>query len=90
MTASAGPAATYAQFRARVLAGLRATGIAHAGERVAVVTHAGVISQVLGAIKGRPACVWEADRPEPLSATDVACQDGVPIAVLTYNVADWY
>jgi 2,3-bisphosphoglycerate-dependent phosphoglycerate mutase len=81
---------TYAEFRTRVLSGLRTAAIAHAGARIAVVTHAGVISQVLGAIKGRPACVWEADRPEPLTATEVACEDGVPIAVLTYNVADWY
>ena len=81
---------TYAQFRARVIAGIRATAIAHAGERVAVVTHAGVISQALGAIKGRPPCVWEADRPQPLTATEVACEDGMRIAVLTYNAADWY
>ena len=81
---------TYAQFRTRVLEGLRATAIAHPGERVAVVTHAGVVSQVVGVIRGRPACVWAADRPEPLTATEVACEDGVPIAVLTHNVADWY
>jgi broad specificity phosphatase PhoE len=81
---------TYAQFRARVLAGLSATAVAHTGKRVAVVTHAGVISQVLGTIHGRPACVWAPDRPEPLTATEVACEDGRPIAVLSYNVADWY
>jgi broad specificity phosphatase PhoE len=81
---------TYAQFRARVLAGLSATAFAHTGKRVAVVTHAGVISQVLGTIHGRPACVWAPDRPEPLTATEVACEDGRPIAVLSYNVADWY
>jgi broad specificity phosphatase PhoE len=81
---------TYIQFRARVLAGVRATAMAHKGQRVAVVTHAGVISQVLGVIRRRPACVWAADRPELLTATEVACEDGMPIEVLTYNEADWY
>ena len=57
---------TYAQFRCRVLDGLAATASAHPGQRVAVVTHAGVISQVLGVIRQRAAAVWEADRPAPL------------------------
>jgi broad specificity phosphatase PhoE len=81
---------TYGAFRARVLAGLKATATVHPGGRVAVVTHAGVISQVLGVVRRRPACVWASDRPEPLTATEVACEDGMPVDVLTYNESDWY
>lgn len=79
-----------ATFRARVLAGLNATVAAHAGRRVAVVTHAGVISQVLGVIRHRPASVWALDRPDPLTATEITWDDGVPTAILTYNDSDWF
>ena len=81
---------TYAQFRARVLAGVQATAAAHPAGRIAVVTHAGVISQVLGVIRRRPAAVWASDRPEPLTATEVTCEGGVPSTVLTFNDSDWY
>lgn len=81
---------TYAAFRARVLAGLDAIAAAHANTRVAVVTHAGVISQVLGAIRARPPCVWAVDRPAPLTATEITWAHGRPTAVLTYNDPDWY
>lgn len=81
---------TYAQFRARVLAGLEATAAAHAGKRVAIVTHAGVISQVLGVVRGRPASAWAPDRPHPLTATEIGWQNGAPGAVLTCNDRDWY
>ena len=80
---------TYAQFRARVLAGLSSVADASPGGRVVVVTHAGVIAQVLGAVKGRPACVWEPDRPRPLTATEVLWEDGAPRAVLSFNEPDW-
>ncbi len=81
---------TYAEFRARVLAGLAAIATAHPAGRVAVVTHAGVISQVLGAIRHRPAAVWAPDRPDPFTATEVTLKNGTPAAVLTYNEPDWY
>jgi broad specificity phosphatase PhoE len=80
---------TYAQFRARVLAGLSSVADALPGARVVVVTHAGVIAQVLGAATGRPACVWEPDRPRPLTATEVLWEDGAPRAVLSFNEPDW-
>ena len=80
---------TYAQFRARVLAGLSSVADASPGGRVVVVTHAGVIAQVLGAATGRPACVWEPDRPRPLTATEVLWEDGAPRAVLSFNEPDW-
>lgn len=81
---------SYAQFRARVLDGLARVAAAHRGGRVAIVTHAGVVSQVLGVIRRRSAAVWEADRPDPLTATEVVWDNGLPSAVLTYNDRDWY
>lgn len=81
---------TYAHFRSRVLTGLSEAAGAHPSGRVVVVTHAGVISQVMGLIKGRPACVWEPDRPGPLTATEVVWEHGAPRAVLSFSDPDWY
>ncbi len=81
---------TYVEFRNRALNGLKSVARDHAGGRIAVVTHAGVISQVLGVVKGRPACVWQADRPRPLTATEVLWEDGHPRTVLSFNDPDWY
>ena len=81
---------SYGEFRARILDGLRATAAAHAGQRVAVVTHAGVISQALGVMRGRAASVWAADRPDPLTATEIFWSNGGPSAVLTVNDSEWY
>jgi broad specificity phosphatase PhoE len=81
---------SYGDFRRRIMAGLRATAEAHHGGRVAIVTHAGVISQVLGVIRSRRAAAWKPDRPLPLTATAIAWHDGAPNAVLTYNDPDWY
>jgi broad specificity phosphatase PhoE len=80
----------YADFRARVLAGLATTAAAHNGGRVVVVTHAGVISQVLGVIRHRRPAIWELDRPDPFTATEVTWQDGKPTSILTYNDPHWY
>ena len=81
---------TYAQFRARIVAGLRATALTYAGSRVAVVTHAGVIAQVLGVLRNRPAAVWSVDRPAPFTATEILWQNDGPTAVLAFNAPDWY
>lgn len=81
---------SYRDFRARVLSGLKAVTTAHVGRRLAVITHAGVISQVLGAIRHRPASVWAVDRPDPFTATEIAWIGGAPTAVITYNDPDWY
>jgi alpha-ribazole phosphatase/probable phosphoglycerate mutase len=81
---------TYAQFRARVLAGLDSLAGTYPSGRVVIVTHAGVISQVLGVVKGRPACVWQPDRPRPLTATEVLWEHGQPRTVLSFNDPDWY
>jgi alpha-ribazole phosphatase len=81
---------TYAQFRARILTGLNDVAATYPSGQVVVVTHAGVISQVLGIVKGRPACVWQADRPGPLTATEVLWDQGQPRTVLSFNDPDWY
>ena len=80
---------SYAAFRARILAGLRRAAVDHAGERLAVITHAGVISQVLGVIRGRAAAVWRPDRPRPLTATEIVWEGDAPRRVLSYDARDW-
>lgn len=81
---------TYAHFRDRVLGGLSNAAASFPDRRVAVVTHAGVIAQVLGVVKGRRACVWKPDRPGPLTATEVLWENGAPRAVLRFSDPDWY
>lgn len=80
---------SYREFRQRVFAALSGIASRHAGRRVAVVTHAGVVAQVVGAIKGRPPAVWEPDRPAPLTATEVTWSNGGPEAVLTFGLREW-
>ena len=80
---------SYRMFRQRLLAGLSAIAAAHPGARVAVVTHAGVISQVLGTIRGRRPAAWEHDRPDPLTATEVTWANGLPETLVAFNRADW-
>ena len=80
---------TYREFRARILEGLSEIAARHEGERIAVVTHAGVVSQVLGTLRHRSAAQWERDRPAPLTATEVVWQSGAPREVLSYNAAEW-
>ena len=52
------------------------------------MTHAGEISQVLGVIRSRAASVWSADRPDPLTATEIIWKDDSPSTLLTYSVPD--
>jgi hypothetical protein len=70
--------------------GLRACAEIHSGGRVVVVTHAGVISQVLGVIRSRRASAWGPDRPRPLTATEITWHGGAPGKVLNYNDPEWY
>jgi broad specificity phosphatase PhoE len=81
---------TYAEFRSRVMRGLDGAAARYPSGRVVVVTHAGVISQVMGVFKRRPACVWEPDRPHPLTATELLWTEGAPRAVVSFNDPDWY
>ena len=62
---------SYRAFRQRVLESLASLAAAHRGQRIALVTHAGVISQVLGALHGVSAARWDLWRPENGSLTEV-------------------
>ncbi len=62
---------SYREFRRRALSGIRQIAERHPGERVAVVTHAGVISQVIGWLHGISAARWEPFRPGNASLTTV-------------------
>lgn len=62
---------SYREFRCRCLRAIRAVARAHRGERIALVTHAGVVSQLLGAIHGLGAAQWERYRPMNTALTTV-------------------
>ena len=79
---------SYRQHRERVLAVFSEIVAKHPGQLVAVVTHAGVISQVLGFLKGRRAAEWEPDRPAPLTVTELTWANGRPDAVLRFGASD--
>ncbi|WP_437692972.1 histidine phosphatase family protein [Sorangium sp. So ce176] len=65
---------SYRELRARCLAAVCSIAAAHPGQRVLVVTHAGVIGQILGALHGIPPARWEAFRPGNASLTAVSWQ----------------
>jgi broad specificity phosphatase PhoE len=67
---------SYRDFRRRVLRAISDIAAEHAGERVIIVTHAGVISQFLGALNGIRAACWEAFRPSNASLTVVRWANG--------------
>jgi broad specificity phosphatase PhoE len=67
---------SYRDFRRRVLRAVATIAAAHPGEQVMLVTHAGVIGQVLGALHGIRAARWAAFRPSNASLTVVDWADG--------------
>lgn len=54
---------SYREFRARCLRTLRRLARRHPGERILLVTHAGLISQVFGWVMGVTCARWSAYRP---------------------------
>ena len=54
---------SYREFRERCLSAIQAIAAEHRSGRVAIVTHAGVISQVIGSIHGLSPARWETFRP---------------------------
>jgi broad specificity phosphatase PhoE len=58
-------------FRKRVLRAVTAIAHLHIGQRVLVVTHAGVINQILGSIIGQSPALWKSPRPRNTSITRV-------------------
>lgn len=62
---------SYRQLRERSLLAVRRITEAHPGERVLVFTHAGVISQLLGAIHDLRPAAWRQFRPGNCSLTEI-------------------
>jgi alpha-ribazole phosphatase/probable phosphoglycerate mutase len=54
---------SYREFRARSLSAIRRLAQAHGGRTIAIVTHAGVISQIIGALERLSPAAWEQFRP---------------------------
>ena len=81
---------TYRDFRRRVFMALSRIARQHTNARIAVVTHAGVIAQVVGAVKSLSPAVWERYRPAPFTATDVIWSGDAPLQLLSFNVTDWW
>jgi broad specificity phosphatase PhoE len=75
---------SYREFRERCLRGVNWIHHRYGRGRVAVVTHAGVISQILGAIAGISAARWEENRPKNASLTVVEW-NGKSGVVLRYD-----
>lgn len=66
---------SYRELRERCCAGLDRIAAAHPGERVVVVTHAGVISQAVGALHGLRPANWKF-RPGNCSLTEIEWGNG--------------
>ncbi len=81
---------TYRKFRERVFEALSRIASRHPDARIPVVTHTGVIAQVVGAMKGLSPAVWEQHRPAPLTATEVIWRGAAPVQLLSFNVSDWW
>lgn len=67
---------SYAELRDRVLSAIAAIAARHPGARVAIVTHAGVITQLLGHIADERPARWSAYQVGNASLTEVAWGDG--------------
>ncbi len=67
---------SYREFRARVIAALDAVAATHPGRRLVIVTHAGVINQAVGAVRGYAAAAWEPWRPHHVTVTELVWGNG--------------
>ena len=72
---------SYRDFRRRCLSTMRTIAAAHRGRCVAVVTHAGVVSQVIGFISGTNAARWEQCRPGNTALTEIVWRGGSGVLV---------
>jgi broad specificity phosphatase PhoE len=64
------------EFRRRCVRLLDGLAARHAGERIALVTHAGVVSTVLGALTQIPPARWEPNRPGNTGITELRWRRG--------------
>jgi alpha-ribazole phosphatase/probable phosphoglycerate mutase len=67
---------SYREFRERVLGAMERIATYHHPARVLVVTHAGVISQVVGWVNGESPARWEPFRPRNTSVTEMRWHAG--------------
>jgi broad specificity phosphatase PhoE len=67
---------TYADFRRRAVSAVARIAAAHEGERVVLVTHAGVITQILGWIEGCSPARWDQRRVRNGSITELLWRGG--------------
>lgn len=67
---------SYAELRARAVGTIQEIAQRHIGQRVALVTHAGVISQLVGFLRGSRPARWEDCRPDNTSLTQLASVGG--------------
>lgn len=74
---------SYRELRERSLSTLRQIAQHHPGECVLVVTHCGLVTQVIGFIRGLPPAHWEKFRPGNCSITEVQWSD--PPRILRYD-----
>jgi broad specificity phosphatase PhoE len=63
---------SYREFRDRCIAAVRSIAAAHVSGRAAIVTHAGVISQIMGFLSGVSPARWGLFRPGNASITELA------------------
>ena len=75
---------SYRELRSRCLRAVRAVSRAHPHGRVALVTHAGVISQLVGVLQGTRPAVWERHRPTTTAITEIAWGRGTG-SLLTFD-----
>jgi alpha-ribazole phosphatase/probable phosphoglycerate mutase len=62
---------SYREFRCRSLRAVRRFALHHRGSRIAVVTHAGVISQIIGSMMGLSSAKWEPLRPANAALSEI-------------------
>lgn len=81
---------TYQQFRDRIVAALSRIAACHPGQRIAIVTHTGVITQAVAVLENRPPAAWEHRRARPFSATELLWRNDAPQDLLSFNVETWW
>jgi alpha-ribazole phosphatase/probable phosphoglycerate mutase len=72
---------SYREFRNRCLAAVTRIASDHPGGHVALVTHAGVISQIMGFVAGLSAARWEAFRPGNASISEFAWRGSFGVVI---------
>jgi broad specificity phosphatase PhoE len=75
---------SYAEFRQRVRGAFSDISRSHAGDTVIVVTHAGVIAQVIGILKGITAARWDVARPAHGAVTEIRWGSGGPESAVAW------